>query len=146
MRIKSGPVLKKLRVDMDQLNHPAISSMRALFQSRNISGAMSTEDFFDACLGNAVSSPDSDVGRELLSFFDVDGSGSIDAEEAEWPLLWALRQFPDKSLTLEATLTGIIQTVILPILSRRKRLNRLRAIVRASIMSGKFQKVAVTLN
>jgi hypothetical protein len=43
MRIKSGPVLKKLRVDMDQPSCHA-----ALFQSRNISGAMSIEDFFDA--------------------------------------------------------------------------------------------------
>ena len=122
----SGRALAKLLERQREDDHPTLTSFRRLFAERNFSGTVSTADFFDAFLGGVVSSPDSGVGREMLAVFDADASGVIDAAEAEWPLLWAVRQFPKECASLSDALLCIMRRIALPALQRRLRLERLR--------------------
>ena len=113
--------------------HPTLVDFRSRFAERSLVGDVSHEEFFDAFLGGVLSSPATDVGREMLAVFDADGSGTINAAEAEWPVLWAVRQYPKECATLDEALAVILQRIALPALRRKLKLARLRAVFRRLI-------------
>lgn len=134
-----GPVseraLEKLVEHRREGEHPTLLAFRQLFEEHQFTGPISTADFFDAFLGGCVSSPDSDVGREVLRVFDADGSGVINAAEAEWPLLWACRQFPKECATLNDALQCIMRRIALPALERKLKLEHLRTSLRKLVFA-----------
>lgn len=116
-------------------SHPAVAALRRTFAERDPhSSGLSHAEFWDALLGSVVSAPGSDVGRQLLAVFDVDTSGSIDAAEAEWPVLWAVSLFPGECTTLDAALACVLQRVALPALRRRLKLRRMAKALRRALL------------
>jgi hypothetical protein len=123
-------------------DHPTLRAVRSLFAEHNISGKMTKDDFFDVFLGCVISAIDSDVGREFFAVFDLDGSESITASEVEWPLLWALRQFPEECKNLNATLTCMLQRIVVPSLARQQKLDRARRFLCKVLVAGQLSRKA----
>jgi hypothetical protein len=132
----SSRALAQLVKMREAADHPAIAALRRAFAERDLAGAgLTHSEFFDVFLGRVVSAPGTDVGRQLLAVFDVDNSGSINAAEAEWPLLWAVGLFPGECTTLDAALACILQRVALPALRRRLKLRRIGKSLRRVLLS-----------